>query len=124
MIKLDHLTVKADRPHGLTDASTYFPLNKSKASQPLYLYSNVTYMEKGNKKSINQSIKRMTRDYTSIVRSIYITNDQVAIVCFQTNNMLLQQTVKERYKVGLISTLYDPINPSLRLDVGYNTALS
>ena len=68
--------------------------------------------------------QRMTRDYTSIVRSIYITNDQVAIVCFQTNNTLLQQTVKERYKVGLISTLYDLINPSLRLDVGYNTALS
>ena len=68
--------------------------------------------------------QRMTRDYTDIVRSIYITNDQVTIVCFLTNDTLLQQTVRERYKVGLISTLYDPINPSIQLDVGYNTACS
>ena len=66
----------------------------------------------------------MTRDYTDIVRSIYVTSDQVAIVCFQTNDTLLQQTVRERYKVGLFSTLYDPIYPSIRLDVGYNTARS
>ena len=66
--------------------------------------------------------QRMTRDYTDIVRSIYITNDQV-IVCFQTNDTLLQ-TVRERYKVGLFSTLYDPIYPSIWLDVGYNTARS
>ena len=69
-------------------------------------------------------VQRMTRDYADIVRSIYVASDQIAIVCFQTNNTLLQQTVKERYRVGIHSTLYDPINPSIRYDVGYNTAIS
>ena len=69
-------------------------------------------------------VQRMTRDYTDIVRSIYVASDQIAIVCFQTNDTLLQQTVKERYRVGIHSTLYDPINPSIRYDVGYNTAVS
>ena len=66
----------------------------------------------------------MTRDYSQIVRSIYITSDQVAIVCFHTQDTLLQQTVQERYKVGLVSALYDPVNPAIRFDVGYNTARS
>ena len=69
-------------------------------------------------------VQRMTRDYTDIVRSIYVASDQIAIVCFQTNDTLLQQTVKERYRVGIHSTLYDPIDPSIRYDVGYNTAVS
>ena len=56
-------------------------------------------------------VQRMTRDYTDIVRSIYVASDQIAIVCFQTNDTLLQQTVKERYRVGIHSTLYDPIRP-------------
>ena len=68
--------------------------------------------------------QRMMRDYTDIVRSIYVASDQIAIVCFQTDDTLLQQTVQERYKVGVHSTLYDPINPSIRYDVGYNTAVS
>ena len=50
--------------------------------------------------------QRMTRDYTDIVRSIYITSDQITIVCFQTNDTLLQQTVQEGFKVGLKSLLY------------------
>ena len=66
----------------------------------------------------------MTRDYNQIVRSIYITSDQVAIVCFHTQDTLLQQTVQERYKVGLVSTLYSPTNPAVRFDVGYNSARS
>ena len=69
-------------------------------------------------------VQRMTRDYTDIVRSIYVASDQIAIVCFQTNDTLLQQTVKERYRVGIHSTLYGPIDPSIRYDVGYNTAVS
>ena len=68
--------------------------------------------------------QRMTRDYTDIVCSIYVASDQIAIVCFQTNDTLLQQTVKERHRVGIHSTLYDPIDPSIRYDVGYNTAVS
>ena len=68
--------------------------------------------------------QRMTRDYTDIVCSIYVASDQIAIVCFQTNDKLLQQTFKERYRVGIHSTLYDPIDPSIRYDVGYNTAVS
>ena len=68
--------------------------------------------------------QRMTRDYTDIVHSIYITSHQIAIVCFQTNDMLLQQTVKERFKAGLKSLLYDPVYPDIQLEVGYNTAVS
>ena len=68
--------------------------------------------------------QRMMRDYIDIVRSIYVASDQIAIVCFQTEDTLLQQTVKERFKVGIHSTLYDNIYPSIRLDVGYNTAVS
>ena len=68
--------------------------------------------------------QRMTRDYTDIVSSIYIASDQIAIVCFQTTNTLLQQTVKERFSVGLKSLLYDPVYPEIQLEVGYNTAVS
>ena len=46
----------------------------------------------------------------------------MAIVCFHTQDSLLQQTIQERYKVGLVSTLYDPVNPAVRFDVGYNLA--
>ena len=68
--------------------------------------------------------QRMTRDYIDIVRSIYIASDQIAIVCFQTTDTLLQQTVKERFRVGLKSLLYDPVYPNIQLEVGYNTAVS
>ena len=68
--------------------------------------------------------QRMTRDYVDIVRSIYVASDQIAVVCFQTSDVLLQQTVKERFRVGLESLLYDPANPSNQLEVGYNTAVS
>ena len=68
--------------------------------------------------------KHMTRDYSQIVQLYYITSDQVTIVCFHTQDTLLQQTVQERYRVGLVTTLYDPIYPSIRFDVGYNTARS
>ena len=68
--------------------------------------------------------KRMTRDYESIVKSIYITSDQVAIVCFYTEDTLLQQTVKEKYSVGLITNLSDPLYPAINFDVGYNSAKS
>ena len=43
---------------------------------------------------------------------------------FHTQDLLSQQTIQERYKVGLVSTLYDPINPAVRFDVGYNSAHS
>ena len=66
--------------------------------------------------------QRMTHDYSQIVRSIYITSDQVAIICFCTQDTLLQQTVQERFRVGLVSTLYDPLNPAIHFDVGYNSA--
>ena len=69
-------------------------------------------------------VQRMTRDYTDIIHSIYVASDQIAIVCFQTNDTLLQQTVKDRYRVGIHSALYDPIDSSIRYDVGYNTAVS
>ena len=69
-------------------------------------------------------VQRMVRNYTDIVRSIYVASDQIAIVCFQTDDTLLQQTVKERYRVGIHSTLYNPINPSISYEVGYNTAVS
>ena len=68
--------------------------------------------------------QRMTRDYDNIVKSIYITSDQVAIVCFSTEDTLLQQTVRERYRVGLVTTLFDPVNPTINFDVGYNSAKS
>ena len=66
----------------------------------------------------------ITRDYVDIMRSIYIASDQIAVVCFQTTDTLLQQTVKERFRVGLKSLLYDPVYPDIQLEVGYNTAVS
>ena len=68
--------------------------------------------------------QRMTRDYTDILHSIYIASDQIAVVCFQTDDTLLQQTVKERFKVGLNSLLFDPVYPNIQLEVGNNTAVS
>ena len=37
----------------------------------------------------------IVRDYLHLVRSIYVQSDQIAIVCFQTQDTLLQQTVQE-----------------------------
>ena len=51
-------------------------------------------------------------------------SDQIAIVCFQTKDILLQQTVQERFKVGFQSTLSLPEYPEYQLEVGYNTATS
>ena len=68
--------------------------------------------------------QRIVRDYMYLVRSIYIQSDQIAIVCFQTKDVLLQQTVQERFKVGLKSTLSHPDYPEFHLEVGYNTAVS
>ena len=68
--------------------------------------------------------QRIVRDYMYLVRSIYIQSDQIAIVCFQTKDSLLQQTVQERFKVGLKSTLSHPEYPEFHLEVGYNTAVS
>ena len=66
----------------------------------------------------------IVRDYMHLVRSIYIQSDQIAIVCFQTKDTLLQQTVQERFKVGLKSTLSLPEYPDFHLEVGYNSAVS
>ena len=66
----------------------------------------------------------IVRDYLHIVRSIYVQSDQIAVVCFQTKDALLQQTVQERFKVGLQSTLSLPEYPDYQLEVGYNTAIS
>ena len=68
--------------------------------------------------------QRMTRDYNDILHSIYIASDQIAVVCFQTSDTLLQQTVKERFRVGLESLLFDPVYSDIQLEVGYNTAVS
>ena len=68
--------------------------------------------------------QRMMRDYVDIVRSVYIASDQIAVVCFHTTDTLLQQTVKERFRVGLKSLLYNPVYPENQLKVGYNTAVS
>ena len=68
--------------------------------------------------------QRIVRDYMHLVRSIYIQSDQIAIVCFQTKDPLLQQTVQERFKVGLKSSLSHPEYPQFHLKVGYNTAVS
>ena len=68
--------------------------------------------------------QRIVRDYMYLVRSIYIQSDQIAIVCFQTKYSLLQQTVQERFKVGLKSSLSHPEYPEFHLEVGYNTAVS
>ena len=68
--------------------------------------------------------QRIVRDYMYLVRSIYIASDQIAIVCFQTKDPLLQQTVQERFRVGLKSTLSHPEYPQFHLEVGYNTAVS
>ena len=68
--------------------------------------------------------QRMVRDYVNIMRSIYIASDQIAVVCFQTTDTLKQQTLKERFRVGLKSLLYDPVYPDIQLEVGYNTAVS
>ena len=59
-----------------------------------------------------------------LVRSIYIQSDQIGIVCFQTKDPLLQQTVQERFKLGLKSTLSHPEYPEFHLEIGYNTAVS
>ena len=66
----------------------------------------------------------IVRDYLHLVRSIYVQSDQIAIVCFQTKDTLLQQTVQERFKVGFQSTLSLPEYPEYQLEVGYNTAVS
>ena len=66
----------------------------------------------------------IVRDYLHLVRSIYVQSDQIAVVCFQTKDTLLQQTVQERFKVGLQSTLSLPEYPEYKLEVGYNTAVS
>ena len=66
----------------------------------------------------------IVRDYLHLVRSIYVQSDQIAIVCFQTQDTLLQQTVQEWFKVGLQSTLSLPEYPEYQLEVGYNTAVS
>ena len=66
----------------------------------------------------------IVRDYLHVVRSIYAQSDQIAVVCFQTKDTLLQQTVQERFKVGLQSTLSLPEYPEYKLEVGYNTAVS
>ena len=66
----------------------------------------------------------IVRDYLHVVRSIYVQSDQIAVVCFQTKDTLLQQTVQERFKVGLQSTLSLPEYPEYKLEVGYNTAVS
>ena len=68
--------------------------------------------------------QQMVRDYVDIVRSVYIASDQIAVVCFQTTDTLKQQTVKERFRVGLNSLLYDPMYPQIQLEVSYNTAKS
>ena len=59
-----------------------------------------------------------------LVRLIYIASDQIAIVCFQTKDSLLRQTVQERFPVGFKSTLSHPEYPQFHLEVGYNTAVS
>ena len=66
----------------------------------------------------------IVRDYLYLVRSIYVQSDQLAIVCFQTQDTLLQQTVQERFKVGYQSILSIPECPDYQLEVGYNTAIS
>ena len=66
----------------------------------------------------------IVRDYLHVVRSIYAQSDQIAVVCFQTKDTLLQQTVQERFKVGLQSTLSLDGYPEFTLEVGYNTAIS
>ena len=68
--------------------------------------------------------KYVVRDYLHVVRSIYVQSDQIAIVCFQTTDVLLQQTVQERFKVGFQSILSLPEYPDYQLEVGYNTAAS
>ena len=68
--------------------------------------------------------QRIVRDYMYLVRSIYIASDQIGIVCFQTEDSLLQQTVQERFRVGFKSTLSHPGYPQFHLEVGYNTAVS
>ena len=66
----------------------------------------------------------IVRDFLHLVRSIYAQSDQIAVVCFQTKDTLLQQTVQERFKVGLQSTLSIEGYPEFNLEVGYNTAIS
>ena len=66
----------------------------------------------------------IVRDYLHVVRLIYVRSDQIAVVCFQTKDTLLQQTVQERFKVGLQSMLSLPEYPEYKLEVGYNTAIS
>ena len=66
----------------------------------------------------------VVRDFLHLVRSIYVQSDQIAIVCFQTKDTLLQQTVQERFKVGFQSILSLPEYPDYQLEVGYNTAAS
>ena len=66
--------------------------------------------------------QHIVRDYMYMVRSIYLQSDQIAIVCFQTQDTLLQQTVQERFKVGWKSTLSSPSYPNFHLEVGYNSA--
>ena len=68
--------------------------------------------------------QRIVWDYMHLARSIYIQSDQIAVVCFQTKDPVLQQTVQERFKVGLKSSLSHPEYPEFHLEVGYNTAVS
>ena len=66
----------------------------------------------------------IVRDYLHLVRSIYVQSDQIAVVCFQTKDTLLQQTVQEQFKVGLRSRLSIEGYPEFNMEVGYNTAIS
>ena len=66
----------------------------------------------------------IVRDYLHLVRSIYVQSDQLAVVCFQTKDTLLQQTVQERFKVGYKSTLSLDGYPEINMEVGYQTAIS
>ena len=67
---------------------------------------------------------RIVRDHCQCVRSMYIMSDQIAIVCFDVQDTLLQQTVTEKDRLGRRTILYDPVNPQISFEIGYNSASS